>query len=105
MYSRTMTDFTPEEVIQVVLDGRKCRGANLQDIDLVKADLVKANFAEANLSGADLSEAYLSGANLQGANLKGAGYNADTKWPDEGFNPVAAGAVLVDDMRKDEQDG
>ncbi len=48
-----MTDFTPEEVIQVVLDGRKCRGANLQDIDLVKAGLVRANFAEANLSSAN----------------------------------------------------
>ena len=79
-----MADFTPEEVIQVVLDGRKCRGANLQDIDLVKADLVKANFAEANLSS----------ANLIGANLSGARYNADTTWP-EGFDPQAAGAVEV----------
>ncbi len=50
--------------------------------------------------GADLSN-----ARLILANLRGASYDADTKWPDEGFNPVAAGAVLVDDMRKDEQDG
>ncbi len=63
------------------MDGRKCRGANLQDIDLVKADLVRANFAEANLSS---------------ANLSGAKYNADTTWP-EGFDPVAAGAELVED--------
>ena len=83
-----MADFTPEEVIQVIEGGRKCAGADLQDIDLKGAKL-----SGAILRGADLSEAYLSGANLQGANLKGAGYNADTKWPDEDFDPVAKGAV------------
>ena len=37
-----------------------------------------------------------TGANPKGANLSGAKYNADTKWP-EGFDPAAAGAVLVKD--------
>jgi uncharacterized protein YjbI with pentapeptide repeats len=50
----------------------------------------------ANLSGAVLWGANLSGADLTGANLSGAKYNADTTWP-EGFDPVAAGAELVED--------
>ena len=50
----------------------------------------------ANLSGADLTGANLTGTNLTGTNLTGAKYNASTQWP-EGFDPVAAGAVLVED--------
>ena len=76
-----MADFTPEEVIQVVEDGRKCVGADLRN---------------ANLSGADLSGADLTNANLVGAMLRLAKYNANTKWT-LGFDPEAAGAVLVDD--------
>ena len=101
-----MADFTPEEVIQVVLDGRKCRGANLQDIDLVKADLIGANLTEADLTGANLFRAILFRANLPGAILSGANliradlslarYDANTQWP-EGFDPEAEGAVLVED--------
>ena len=33
------------------------------------------------------------GADLRNIDLSGAGYNADTKWPDEDFDPVAKGAV------------
>jgi amino acid transporter len=36
---------------------------------------------------------WLIDGSLRGANLRGAHYNADTTWP-EGFDPVAAGAVL-----------
>ena len=43
------------------------------------------------MRGASLYE-----ANLSGADLCGACYNANTLWP-EGFDPVATGAVLVDD--------
>ena len=35
-------------------------------------------------------------ANLREADLSGAKYNKDTKWP-RGFDPVASGAVLVED--------
>ncbi len=38
-----MADFTRDEVLQVVEDGRKCMGADLQDIDLRGADLSEAN--------------------------------------------------------------
>ena len=58
-----------------------------------------AYLREANLSGAILLD-----ANLGWANLLDAKHDDTTVWP-EGIDPVAAGAVLVDDMRKDEQDG
>ena len=90
MYSVGMADFTPEEVIQVVLDGRKCAGADLQDIDLRGA-----NLHGANLTGADLRVAGRHGADLGSANLHGAKYNANTQWPYL-FDPQAAGAVMVD---------
>ena len=48
------------------------------------------------LAGATLRGASLYEANLSGADLCGACYNANTLWP-EGFDPEAAGAVLVDD--------
>ncbi len=39
-----MAKFTREKVIQVVLDGRKYVGADLQGIDLSKADLSGAKY-------------------------------------------------------------
>ncbi len=86
-----MAEFTRDEVIQVVEDGRKCRGANLQG-----TNLSEANLGRAYLNGANLYRADLRGANLYGADPTGATYTANTQWP-EGFDPVAAGAVLVDD--------
>ena len=55
----------------------------------------------AKLYGAYLNRAWLTGADLRGADLRdidltGAKYSANTKWP-EGFDPKAAGAVLVED--------
>ena len=80
-----MADFTREEVIQVVEGGRKCVGADLRNIDLSDADLRKANLRGANLTGAIYCDSYLPDC--------GADFNPLTKWP-EGFDPVAAGAVL-----------
>ena len=59
-----------------------------------------AQCPNADLGDANLNEAYLLGANLSGTNLSytnlhGARYNLNTTWP-KGFDPVAAGAVLVD---------
>ena len=95
-----MAEFTPEEVIQVVLDGRKCAGADLSHFDLSGADLTDADLSDADLSGAilwnaDLSGADLTNANLVGAMLRLAKYNANTKWT-LGFDPEAEGAVLLD---------
>ncbi len=110
-----MADFTRDEVLQVVVDGRKCVGAGLRNIDLSDANLIWANLwgagldgadrtgvdlrqaklYGANLRGADLRKADLTGAKLESADLRGARYSLNTTWPD-GFDPQAAGAVLVD---------
>ena len=71
-------------------------GADLTDADLSGADLSGAILWNAGLNGADLSGADLTNANLVGAMLRLTKYNANTKWP-LGFDPEAAGAVLVDD--------
>ncbi len=85
-----MAKFTRDDVMQVIEDGRKCVGADLRNIDLSDAGLWAANLSGANLTGVDLR-----GANLSYANLRWAKYSANTQWP-AGFDPVAAGAVLVD---------
>ena len=106
-----MADFTREEILAKVAAGESLEGADLRDANLCLADLHGAILFKANLKGADLlganlrraglSEADLSGAdlreaNLSWANLRGAKYNTNTQWP-EGFDPVAAGAVLEED--------
>ncbi len=77
------------------------RHAQLSNFNLAGANLratyfQDANFQHANLSGADLRAARLGGSDLTGANLKGAKYSKRTVWPD-GFDPQAAGAILVDE--------
>jgi|ETNmetMinimDraft_13_1059891.scaffolds.fasta_scaffold16209_2 uncharacterized protein YjbI with pentapeptide repeats len=101
-----MADFTREEVLQVVRDSEKCVGADLSGLDLSSANLSEANLSGAslhwadlrgaNLRWADLTGADLRWADLTGADLSDAKNNADTTWP-EGFDPEAAGAVLVED--------
>ncbi len=96
-----MADFTREEVLQVVRDSEKCVGADLSGLDLSSANLSEANLSGASLHwadlrGANLRWADLTGADLTGADLSDAKNNADTTWP-EGFDPEAAGAVLVED--------
>ncbi len=91
-----MADFTREEVLQVVRDSEKCVGADLSGLDLSSANLSEANLSGASLHWADLRGANLRWADLTGADLSDAKNNADTTWP-EGFDPEAAGAVLVED--------
>ena len=81
-----MAKFTREELEAKLAAGER---------SLQRVDLGGANLRGTNLRSADLSGANLSGADLSEAHLGSARYNADTKWP-EGFDPVAAGAVLVD---------
>lgn len=110
---QTAMDFFMAKLIHATLTNARmsgadlCRarliGANLHGADLSKADLMGANLCRANLSGANLSEARLifsylmgtdlSGANLNKADLKEAKYDQATMWPD-GFDPIAAGAIL-----------
>lgn len=86
-------------------------GANLDGAHLFRAVLQKAYLSYTNLSNANLVDSYLAGAKLfsaklEGADLKGANlnhakfeeasYDKYTTWP-EGFDPKAAGAILVDE--------
>ena len=66
---------------------------SLREADLHGADLRGVNLNDANLNSANLSAANLNGADLGNAKLHKARYDRNTKWP-EGFDPVAAGAVL-----------
>jgi uncharacterized protein YjbI with pentapeptide repeats len=106
-------DLTGTNLREANLRGAKLRnaelsGADLQGVDLSGADLRDANISNAKMSGAILVEANLIGADLSSADLSGADmsqahlfeadlrvtkYDRYTRWP-EGFDPVAAGAVL-----------
>ena len=74
----------------------QCPNGNLFEANLTGADLSGAYLSGADLRGANLRWADLTGADLTGADLSDAKNNADTTWP-EGFDPEAAGAVLVED--------
>lgn len=82
------------------LEGANLAGANLEGANLLGVHLEDANLWDAHLEDANLWDAHLEGANLWFAYLEGADllettYDAKTKWPD-GYDPVAAGAILVD---------
>jgi uncharacterized protein YjbI with pentapeptide repeats len=58
--------------------------------------LTEADLSDDNLGGAThLRQANLYGATLHGTRLTGAWYDQSTRLPD-GFNPEAAGMVLVE---------
>lgn len=76
----------------VNLEGTALQSANLKDAEFLLGSLKNANLASANLSGANLKTV----ADIETANLKDALYSNDTVWPD-GFDPVAAGAIFVED--------
>ncbi len=59
------------------------------------ADFTREEVVHVDLDGRKCVGADLRKANLGAADLSGAYYNADTKWP-EGFDPEAAGAVLIE---------
>ncbi|MBD0266628.1 MAG: pentapeptide repeat-containing protein, partial [Tolypothrix sp. Co-bin9] len=72
----------------------------------LETSLINSRFCNARLRGTDLTRANLQGADLRGTDLRRAGiedanfqnaiYNADTRFP-EGFDPVAAGAILFNE--------
>lgn len=78
------------ELLGARLSGANLSRANLSSAVLGYADLNGANLHGTNLYGTDLSTVY----NLNNANLNGAWYSDKTNWPD-GFDPEAAGAILV----------
>jgi uncharacterized protein YjbI with pentapeptide repeats len=115
-------DLSGADLSKTILSGAFMMGANLSNADLKRVNLSGANLISADLKGAYLKVAYLSYASLMGADLSGADLStamlseADlsnailskakytkndklfgaTIWP-EGFDPVAAGAICVDE--------
>lgn len=96
-------DFEASKLSNCRFQGSDLRAAsfarsNLTNAGFYLADLRGANFKEANATRVDFRQARLEGADLSGASLDGANlkvtYDGATKWP-EGFDPEAAGAVLV----------
>ena len=69
-----MSDYTREQVIEMLKNSESLLGADLSGIDLSEADLRRADLSETNLSGAYLSKANLSKANLSEANLSFANF-------------------------------
>ena len=61
----------------------------------IGAILYAADLRKSDLTYADLRHANLQKANLVRADLCGAKYDTKTKWR-EGFDPVAAGARLME---------
>ncbi len=99
-------------LIETHLEGADLEEAHMEGVNLIRAhmeeahlegaDLIKAHLNKTCLEGADLSWTYLMGAKLKEVMYDDktiwteAKYNKDTLWP-EGFDPEAAGAVLVED--------
>ena len=71
------------------------RDLPLQDHSLRGCDLTGTRLENVDFGDADLRGANLRGADLTDAALDGAKYDLQTKWP-AGFDPQAAGAVLVE---------
>ena len=107
------SDLSEAVLSHAVLRGSDLRGANLQDAMLFGTNLDQCDLRDAYLGGATIRNASMRGASLQNAQLRGipelgynptrienvdlngAKYDSRTIWP-EGFDPEAAGAVLVE---------
>jgi len=98
-----------------ILTGAELKRANLWRVNLEGAELSCTNLKRAVMEGANLHYAVLKNASLKGVNLEhadlrgasldntdledviftGTIYDRKTTWPEK-FDPVAAGAILVD---------
>lgn len=95
------TNLSESQLSHTSLMDCNLQNANLSKAVMYEAQLRWSDMSHANLTGAtlnysNLTEVDLSNANLEGATFAHAYYNANTMWPD-GFDPVAAGATLIDD--------
>ena len=103
-------DLSGADLTGAFLSGALFLQADLTDANLSSALIADANFSFANLTGADLSSADVSGADFEAANLSGANlggamylefaegaatYDCETIFDGTGFDPVAAGWVLL----------
>ena len=96
------------DVILVTVEANSLAGIRFsEDVHLRGADLRQHNLRGANFGSRDLTGALLDGATLceadltevtglRDASLKEAVYSDVTRWP-TGFDPVEAGAILVEE--------
>ena len=104
------TDLSGANLDDTFLQLASFEGANLSGASLTVAHMIGTTLEGANLRGANLQYAQLSGASLYSADLSGANlsetsnlgatfgnayYDALTNFTGTGFDPVAAGWVLV----------
>ena len=94
--SLTEANLEEASLTEANMRGTKLKGANLKNANLSYANLQGVDLSDANLQGTNLAWANLQMAYLYTANLQDARYNIFTIFPD-GFDPVAAGAIKVDD--------
>ncbi len=111
-------DLSGASMMDAYLTWSDLTGANLVGTDLSYGDLTGANFRDANLTGADLQLTTAMLANFTRANLVGtdfrnaylleavfteATFDRSTRWP-ELFDPVAKGAIDIDELHEDDSD-
>lgn len=109
-------NFSSTDLRKANLDDSDIFEVDLSDVDLREATFLNASFfvvemnqtdlRDADLRNSDLAVVDLRGADLRGADLRWkeandiqfdhASYDSRTKWP-KGFDPKAAGAILVDE--------
>lgn len=68
--------------------------AKFQASDLTSANLTNADVGRTSFEGACLKRAVMKCRRLEMAILRDATFDVDTEWP-EGFDPMAAGAILI----------
>ena len=61
-----------EQIIEKLLDSKRCYECNLMGVDLSGKDLSGADLEGSDLSGAVLNKTDLAGTNLKGVSLRGA---------------------------------
>jgi uncharacterized protein YjbI with pentapeptide repeats len=84
------TDLAKSDLSGAVLLNADLSRTKLTGARLIGADLTRAKLNESVLAATDLTDAILNDADLTGAR-----YWSTTRWP-VGFNPTAAGAILVE---------
>ena len=78
------------------LAGAKFRGARITGASFGRQDLKDSDFTGAEILNSRIHGSDFRNAVLEGVSLEGSKYDCGTRWP-EGFDPVAAGAVIDED--------
>lgn len=91
------SNLSEAELSSAHLNQANLSNANLTNGSLMGSFLTGANLSNASLSGAMLNGAWMNGVDFRGTNLQQAEYTDQTHF-DLGFDPDAAGMILVDSV-------